>query len=181
MSQTDRRLVHTRSIRACAYAREDNLWDLVASLQDVKEADFPLEVGVRPAGTPYHDMELTVTIDNTMQILDVRAQTRASPYPGACDAFPEIYRRLIGLNLMKGFREMVRERVGGIEGCTHLTELASVFPTLAIQTFAGELHPPVHKSESKPLQLDRCRALRTDGPFVQTHYPRWYRKKGEAT
>jgi len=181
MSQPDRRLVHTRSIRAYAYARADKLWDLVAIVQDVKQNDFPLEVGVRPAGTPYHDMQLTVTIDGAMQILDVQAVTRASPYPGACDVFADVYRKLIGLNLLKGFHQQVRERVGGTEGCTHLTELASILPTLAVQAFAGELHPPVRQSDCKPLQLDRCRALRTDGPFVATHYPRWYRAKGDPS
>ena len=27
-----------------------------------------------------------------------------------------------------------------------------------------------------PFQIDRCHALRSDGPAVQTHYPRWYRR-----
>ena len=180
MSQSDRRLVHTRSIRGYAYARADKLWDLVACLQDVKQKDLSLEDGMRPAGTPYHDMELTVTIDATMQILDVQARTLASPYAGVCDSFPEVYRKLIGLNLMRGFREQVRDRVGGIQGCTHLTELALVLPTLAIQAFAGELHAIGRESDSKPLQLDRCRALRADGAFVATHYPRWYRGKGDT-
>lgn len=180
MSQTDRRLVHTRLIRGYAYAREDQLWDLVACLQDVKQKDLPLENGIRPAGTPYHDMELTVTIDATMHILDVQARTLAAPYAGACDTFPEVYRQLIGLNLMKGFREQVRDRVGGTQGCTHLTELAFVLPTLAIQAFAGELQAIGRESQSKPLQLDRCRALRADGPFVAAHYPRWYQSQGET-
>jgi hypothetical protein len=27
----------------------------------------------------------------------------------------------------------------------------------------------------QPFQIDRCHALRADGPTVQTYYPRWYR------
>jgi len=29
--------------------------------------------------------------------------------------------RLVGLNLMKGFRQAVKERLGGVQGCTHIT------------------------------------------------------------
>ncbi|SPE34161.1 conserved hypothetical protein [Burkholderiales bacterium] len=180
MPQTDRRLIHTRSIHAQAYLREDRLWDLVATIQDIKPKDFPVESGNQPAGAPYHDMQLTVTIDMAMQIVDVQAQTRAAPYMGTCDAFPEVYRRLIGLNLLQGFRAAVRERVGGTQGCTHVTELTSVLPTVAIQAFAGEMRRTWREDGSMPPQLDRCHALRADGPVVAEHYPRWYRGKGET-
>ena len=30
-------------------------------------------------------------------------------------------------------------------------------------------------AQRKPFQLDRCHALRTDGPTVAQFYPRWYR------
>jgi hypothetical protein len=43
MPQVNRRLVHTRSIHVDAYARDDKLWDLVATIQDVKQRDLKLE------------------------------------------------------------------------------------------------------------------------------------------
>lgn len=179
MTQTNRRLVHTRSIRVEAYLRDDQLWDLVASLEDVRQRDSLLESGIRRAGDPFHDMQLTVTIGASMQILDVQASTRAAPFMGNCDSFPEVYRQLIGLNLLQGFRAAVLERVGGNQGCTHITELAAVLPTAAIQAFAGAGHRPAHDETAMPRQLDRCRALRLDGPVVAKLYPRWYRDKGE--
>jgi hypothetical protein len=33
------------------------------------------------------------------------------------------------------------ELLGGIRGCTYLTELVSIFPTAAIQAFVGEVLP----------------------------------------
>jgi hypothetical protein len=97
----------------------------------------------------------------------------------------DAYRRLIGLNLIRGFRRAVQQRLGGTQGCTHLTELAAVLPTAAIQAFAGEIYRPrdqAHEPEAtdhqeterRPFQLDRCRALRLDGPAVAKYYPRWY-------
>ena len=90
-------------------------------------------------------------------------------------------RRLAGLNLLHGFRRAVNERLGGVLGCTHLTELTQVLPTAVIQAFAGEVIDTRGQAESseKPFQLDRCHALRADGPAVRTYYPRWYRAAAE--
>ena len=45
--------------------------------------------------------------------------------------------RLVGLNLMQDFRKRLRERVGGVLGCTHITELAQMLPTAVVQGFVG--------------------------------------------
>ncbi len=185
-----RRFVHTRSIRVRAYARDDGLWDLEAELTDVKEKGFALAVGVRKAGEPVHAMRLNLTIDTDLNVLDASARSDWVPYPGHCDAFGDAYRQLVGLNLGRGFRHAVNQRLGGTQGCTHLTELAAVLPTAAIQAFAGEVYRPrdqAHEPDAadhaaddkRPFQLDRCRALRVDGPAVAQFYPRWY--TGAAT
>jgi len=180
-----RRFVHTRSISVRAYARDDGLWDLEAELTDVKEKDFALALGIREAGDPVHAMRLRLTIDTSLNVVDAQAQSDWVPYPGHCDAFGEAYRQLVGLNLLHGFRHAVQQRLGGTQGCTHLTELAGVLPTAAVQAFAGEVFRPrdqAHEpeaadhreAEKRPFQLDRCHALRVDGPAVAKYYPRWY-------
>ncbi len=176
-----RRHVHTRSIRADVFAREDGLWDLEAELVDTKPRDFALQSGVRPAGVPIHRMQLTVTIDTRFDIVGASARSVDHPYPGHCAAIEPAYARLVGLNLMRGFKRAVRERLGGVAGCTHLTELTDVLPTAAVQAFAGEvdLDAPHGDAERMPFQLDRCHALRTDGPAVARFYPRWYRRPAE--
>lgn len=182
---SSRRFVHTRSIRVRAFARDDGLWDLEAELTDVKEKDFALAVGIRKAGEPVHAMQLRLTIDTSLTVVDADARSDWVPYPGHCDYFGHAYRKLIGLNLGRGFRRAVHERLGATQGCTHLTELASVLPTAAIQAFAGEIYRPrdqAHEpdagdhreAEKRPFQLDRCRALRVDGPAVARFYQRWY-------
>ena len=184
MSTTGRRHVHTRSIRVDAYARDDGLWDLQAELVDTKARDFPLATGLRKAGDPVHEMKLVVTIDTHLTIVDAQAESGWVPYPGHCDAIGPEYKKLLGLNLTQDFRRHVRERLGGVRGCTHLTELAGVLPTAAIQSFAGEVYKTRDSSQAvddpeaearKPFQLDRCYALRSDGPAVAQFYPRWYR------
>jgi hypothetical protein len=176
----NRRHVHTRSISANVYARDDGLWDVEAEMSDTKPRDFRLASGVRPAGSAIHRMRLSVTLDTSFTIVGARASSLDHPYPGHCGVIEPAYERLVGLNLMRGFRRAVRERLGGVAGCTHLTELADVLPTAAVQAFAGEVIKHRDASDgdddgTKPFQLDRCHALASDAPAVAHFYPRWYR------
>jgi len=176
---TSRRHVHTRSIRVDAYARGDGLWDLEARLVDTKAGDFKLATDVRKAGDAVHDMTLRVTIDTQLSIVDAHAQSLAVPYPGHCDTIGPAYRQLIGLNLLRDFHRGVRKALGGTHGCTHLTELAAVLPTAAVQAFSGEVYGTrdseqgERSEQSKPFQIDRCHALRSDGAVVAKFYPHW--------
>ena len=181
-TESQRRHVHTRSIRVDAYARDDGLWDIEAVLVDTKSRDLQLASGLRAAGDPIHQMRLQVTVDRDLNVRDASAVTTWVPYPGHCNRIEPEYKRLIGLNLARDFRRDVRERLGGVRGCSHLSELAGALPTAAIQGFAGEAkRDDPAQAERKPFQLDRCHALETTGPAVATFYPRWYRGAGPAT
>jgi hypothetical protein len=173
--ESQRRHVHTRSIRVDAYARDDGLWDIEAVLVDTKSRDLQLVSGLRAAGEPVHEMRLQVTIDTDLNVRDASASTSWVPYPGYCNQIEPEYKRLVGLNLARDFRRQVRERLGGVQGCTHLTELAGVLPTAAIQGFAGEKRKEPEQDQRKPFQLDHCHALVTTGPAVAKFYPRWFR------
>lgn len=176
-SQSERKLLHRRAIDVQVYAREDGLFDVEAALTDTKTRDIALASGPRRAGEPIHDMRLTLLVDRELNIVAASSVTHWMPYPGACDDHGNAYARLAGLNLLKGFRLGVKERLSGTRGCTHLTELCQVLPTAVIQAFAGLVIDTREGDASgqPPFQLDRCHALRNDGPVVQTHYPRWYR------
>lgn len=179
---SERRLLHRRAIDVQIYARDDGLYEVEAGLTDVKTRDLPLASGLRLAGDPIHAMQLVLTVDAELQIHSARSITSGSPYPGVCDQHGDAYARLVGLNLMKGFRLGVKERLAGVKGCTHLTELCQILPTAVIQAFAG-LVLDVREGSADgqpPFQLDRCHALRRDGDVVRNHYPRWYRSADAA-
>jgi len=174
-----RKRMHTRAMRVEAYARDDGLWDLEAVLTDVKDHDVQLLSGVRQAGNPVHEMHLRVTIDIAFNVIAVEALSAAHPYPGHCGSIEPDYTKLVGLNLVKGFRAGVKERLGGVQGCTHLTELTSVLPTAAIQAFAGAVFHPdqLASGERRPFELDSCHALKSDGEAVRIYYPKWHAKR----
>jgi hypothetical protein len=173
-----RALRHTRAIQVQAYKRDDGLWDLDARITDIKALDVTLASGVRTAGTPLHDLSLRLTINTDLVVVDAEAASDAVPYPGYCDVIGPAYKKLLGLSLVKGFRANLKERLAGVLGCTHLTELAQVLPTAAIQAFANDVlrardGDDDDLSPQRPFQLDKCHALRTDGPGVARYYPRW--------
>jgi hypothetical protein len=186
----DRQPRHQRRIEVQVFARPDGLWEVDALLADTKSRDLQLPSGLRPAGTPVHEMRLRLVVNTRMEIVAAGSESRWMPYAGICDVHGEAaeaapgdaYARLVGLNLRQGFRRALHERLGGALGCTHLTELAQVLPTAVIQAFAGEVinvtegRPATgDEPEQAPFQIDRCHALQRGGEVVRLHYPRWFR------
>lgn len=172
-----RQLKHRRQIDVQVYSRGDGTWEVDAHLCDTKTRDARLAADLRPAGTTIHDMLLRLVVNENFDVLQAGSETRWMPYVGECDEHGDAYGRLVGLNLLQGFRQALRERVGGVLGCTHLTELAQVLPTAVVQAFAGDVIDTRgdQQGATRPFQIDRCHALRADGEAVRVHYPRWYR------
>ena len=136
-SPIPRQRLHQRSITYEGFRRDDGLFDIDAHLVDAKDHDFELLTGVRPAREAVHDMWVRVTIDRAFVIHAIEVRTDAMPYPDACDRIEPAYSKLIGANLVQGFRKRLHDDMGGVRGCTHVTELLGSLPTAAVQTFAG--------------------------------------------
>ena len=170
-----RELLHTRAVEIRGYRRADGLYDIEGHLVDSKPRDFQLASGVRPAGRPVHDMWLRITIDSTLTIVDAAAAMDGMPFVDHCDAIVPAYRKLVGLAIRPGYHNRVKEILGGIRGCTHVTELAGALATAAFQTLAGQVE---QDPDRKPFQVDRCHALESSGPAVARFYPHWHTGRG---
>jgi hypothetical protein len=159
-----------------SYARDDGLWDLEAELIDVKSYDYT-RAGrtIHPAGKPVHHMHLRITIDDAFAITAVAAAYDAAPYNEHCSSVAPNYQDLIGMNLLRKFRDAVKDRFGRAEGCTHMTELAYVLPTVAIQSMSSKRRKESQgPGRKRPFQIDGCHALQADGQVVKEFYPEWY-------
>ena len=163
-----------RRISYEGFRREDGLFDIDARLLDTKDHDYPLATGNRTTAEPVHQMAIRVTINTKFDVLNIDAETVDMPYPDVCNRITPDYKKLIGANLLRGFRKSIAEQLGGIKGCTHLSELLGYLPTAAVQTFAGLKRETDGWADKKPFQLDACHALRTDSQAVQMYYPKWY-------
>lgn len=174
---TAREPLHTRSIRVNSFARDDGLWDIEAELIDFKAYDFSKNSGaIHPAGKPFHHMHLRITIDEQFTIVKAVAAYDAAPYNQNCTAIAPDYGQLAGMNLLRNFRNAVKQRFSRVAGCTHLTELSYVLPTVAVQTMANQRRQKREETGDtrRPFQLEGCHALRLDGEVALEFYPQWY-------
>ena len=172
----ERERLHTRLYDFGGYRREDGLWDIEGHMTDTKTYAFDNHHRgeIRP-GDPLHDMWIRLTIDDTLVVQDIEAVTAAGPY-AVCPAITPNFKRLIGVRLGRGWRQEVRERLGGVEGCTHLVEMLQAMGTVAFQT----LYPVLAKKaqsrprKGKPPLIDTCHAFKSDGEIVEKLWPDFY-------
>ncbi len=176
-----RKHMHTRSIQYQGYEREDGLWDIEGHLIDTKT--YPISNAWRTtiaAGEPLHEMLVRLTVNTELEIKDVEAVTLNSPFQICPDITPN-YRALIGVQMGPGWRSKIRQLVGGVKGCTHITELLFPMATVAIQTLSPfrkkmEAKPKAEPGGKKerPFVLNTCHAWATDSEVVKVHEPDFY-------
>ncbi|MCE2517810.1 MAG: DUF2889 domain-containing protein [Alphaproteobacteria bacterium] len=138
MADVTRERVHTRTITLDGYARSDGLIDVEGEIKDVKTYDFPnAERGVIKAHEALHHMKVRIAVDQELTIKEAEATTLSGPY-AICPSANIGFDALIGLTIGPGWRNKSRQAIGGITGCTHITELMGPVATVAIQTLYGE-------------------------------------------
>lgn len=176
-----RKHVHTRAISYRGFERDDGLWDIEAHMTDTKTYAFRNNWrGEVAIGEPLHEMLLRVTIDDSFTIRDIFAATDNSPFSMCPDIAPN-YKSLVGIKMGAGWRKAIRQKVGGVQGCTHLTELLFPMATVAMQTIwpllrhrMNKADSAIDKSDKRPMVLDTCHAWSTDSPVVQMNAPQYY-------
>ena len=176
-----RKHVHNRAIDYRGYEREDGLWDIEAHMTDTKTYEFSNKWrGTVPVGEPMHEMLLRVTIDDSFVIQDIFAATEHSPFQ-MCPAIAPNYKKLVGIKMGPGWRKAIRMKVGGTEGCTHLTELLFPMATVAMQTIWPIKSKRKQESDTeekqpqgkRPIVLDTCHAWASESPVVRENAPRY--------
>jgi hypothetical protein len=171
-----RKPVHTRAITCSSYARDDGLWDIEGHLTDVKAYPFKsVYRGEVKAGEPVHDMWLRLTVDSDFVIQDVEAVTDAGPY-AACPAITPAFVALKGLKIEAGWNRKVRERVGGVKGCTHLVDLIRPMATVAFHTIRWSDSAPTknRRAAKERPPLNTCHVWASDGELVRREHPDYY-------
>ena len=186
-----RRKYHNRKIEAEGFYREDGMWDIEAHMTDIKPYDFTTtDRGMVVSGDPVHDMWIRLTIDNDFMIHEAVAVTDKSPYK-MCPNITPNYGALVGLSIGPGFKRKAMVALGGVHGCTHLTELLGTIGTVAYQTaYAsrekafedfGVEEPPKDPNQPKPRprHLNSCHAFATDSEVVRDRWPEFYEPRDQ--
>lgn len=146
-----RRPIHQRNILCQGYLRDDGLWDIEGHLCDIKSYGFVNnDRGIVVAGEPLHEMIVRLTIDDDYRIVAAIAHTAHAPYR-MCPAITDAYHGLVGLRIAAGFSRRLRERLGGVQGCTHLTEIVRILATVAFQTIRPDNKDFLHQATAEDI------------------------------
>ena len=134
-----REKIHTRKIVADGYRRSDGMWDIEATIQDVKHYDFQNKYhGLIASGEPFHSMWVCLTIDKCFIIQKIAVKALKGPFE-ICPNIVINYQRLVGVKIDRTWHREVKKKVGRVEGCTHINELILYLGTVAYQTIMPDL------------------------------------------
>lgn len=176
-----REAIHNRSYDFHGYRREDGLWDIEGRIRDTKSYSFDnAHRGTVEAGEPIHEMEVRLTLNDAYEVVEAEATTHHGPF-AICPAITPNFKKLAGLKVGPGWRESVRKRVGGAEGCTHIVEMIYAMATVAYQTMTPILSRegkaaarPGEGGNRRPPLIDSCHAFASDGEIVRRTWPEFY-------
>ncbi len=161
---------HKRLINSDAYLRDDGLWDIEARMTDFKSGTVDGDDGnYVSAGEPFHDILLRVTIDSSFKVHEVHASIEAAPFE-VCPIIAENYSKLVGTSIQSGWRNKIKELVGGANGCTHINELFPIIATTAFQSLWPHRDADTLRKGYK-MMLDTCHAWSKDGELANNMFP----------
>lgn len=184
--ETSRLPLHRRQIIMDGYQRTDGLFDIEAHLVDTKSYPFDnMDRGTIAPGEPLHGMWVRLTVDEQMLIRACEAVSDFTPYE-VCPKVAANFAALAGVTIGPGFNRAVKDRVGGVMGCTHLREVMAQMATVAYQTIGpvqgrrarAEREAAIAAGETATAPLPRrlpigsCYAYAEDSPVVQRHRER---------
>ena len=170
----EREAVHTRSIVCRSFRRHDGLIEIDARFIDTRPFAYVNEFrGACEAGSALHNMQMRVTMDRNRHIVAVASAMPGTPY-STCTGVNPNFQRLVGLSVGRGFRKALRERLGGVEGCTHMLALLDAVAAAAMQAFASDSNAPRQPGAAPPVKvwkieslIDTCWSYRADGEVMQ--------------
>lgn len=175
--------LHTRSVEYRGYHREDGLWDIEATIQDVKTYTF--ERHDRPpllAGEPVHGMSIRVTVNDTLTIVAIESSTDHAPF-AECQSGKDPMQQMLGVSMGPGWRTAIERALGNTRGCTHLREMLFNMATAAFQTIpaymerlrlqAGGVSMERNERAEPPFYMNKCIAWDFKGPLVARSFPQF--------
>lgn len=183
-SMTDtitREELHQRKLDLRFYKRSDGLFEVVAQLTDTKSHAFKLLLRDEPLppGTPIHHMVMTMVVDEYLEVKDIQAQMKATPFD-VCLGAQHTLSGVIGLKIGPGWTKKIKSLLGGSASCTHLMELLGPMATTAFQGVAPQRMKAVDRPENEHLRVGKvnsCYAYAEHREVIAKLWPKLYKPK----
>ena len=127
----------------------------------------------RPPGIVHHIGVWLLVGGWPLRILDAEAEMRKVPQE-LCPTVEGTIKKVVGLTIESGFSGRVLERLGRIEGCTHMSYLVMAMGPAALHGYwthkSRKRRPAPRSLEEFPgleALVDSCMLWREDGPLIQ--------------
>lgn len=178
--------VHERRLEVRSYPLEDDRLIVEGRLRDEQLAPgYYWDGEPRPSGT-IHFMCVRMLVGGwPLSILDAEAEMPEVPHP-LCPTTHESVKKIVGLSIVSGYSEEVRMRLGGIQGCAHLTHLILAMGTAALHGYwahRSRVARPIPGSMDELPELaavqNSCKLWSKDGPLMQ-HVRDTIKKAGDS-
>jgi hypothetical protein len=126
----------------------------------------------RPAGV-VHRIGVRLLVGNwPPAILEAEAEMVEIPHE-LCPTVADSVQKIVGVSVAAGFSEQIRRRLGGVEGCSHLTHLIlAMGPAILHGFWAEHSRKPRPEPRSRedvqglPYLINSCQLWREDGPLL---------------
>ena len=119
-------------------------------------------------------------------ILDAEAEMMEIPHE-LCPTTLDSVKRIIGLSITPGYSGEIRKRIGGIEGCLHLSHLITAMGPPILHGYwtqrSRKKHPLPRSMEELPglsTLVNSCRLWKEDGPHIKMIKDALGRRRGEV-
>jgi len=166
--------VHERHLEFRTYPLEDERMIIEGWLKDERLVPgYHWNGKSRPTGA-VHWMCVRLLVGGwPVTILDAEAEMPDIPHE-LCPTTLESVKRIVGLSIVSGYSEEVHRRLGGVQGCAHLTHLIVTMGPAALHGYWTQIsrqRRPIPRSLDEflglPQLINSCKLWREDGPFMQ--------------
>ena len=175
-TDNEREAFYFRHVDYAGYRRVDGLWDIEGHFVDRRTTDCPCvdRGGTIRAGEAFHEMFLTLTVDDDLFIRELKVKIDKHPYK-QCPLAQSVFRNATGLQISAGFSKELRRRIPKKLACTHLFSLLIGAAAAAFQTLA-QVRMMKYCRGVRPDALDTCLAWDASGEMVKREWPDFYRE-----
>jgi hypothetical protein len=165
----NRKLVHTRKIEIQAYDLGEHRVLIEGKLADTRPS--PSSTGEsRSEPALIHDLTARIWVQGPdLTISAAEAEMDQIPREMCPEVLPGV-QKLVGLKIVTGFTQKVKDLIGDVKGCSHLTNLFLILGPVAVQGYwAAYGRRAGARSMDNPAfsrVLDSCHVWRRDGPYL---------------
>lgn len=165
--------VFSRNIEINCYKIDEDSIKIEGIIQDVRHCQYYLVTGEKKEPGILHKMVVTMIVKGSqLEIKDIRAEIKNAPRELCNDSLKNI-KKIIGLKIEKGFISTIKKIFGGINGCTHVTNLIISMAPAAIQGYwAMKATKPIPKefaeNNMKKFLKNSCFVWDENGPLFKS-------------